>query len=398
MSSDQVPAVERQILKLLVLVDHAEGISGPHRNVVGSLNALGRRDDIQVRLLCSRIDPAEPYAGAKNIEILNGYWPHDVNAVFRNIARVSSAARGCELIYVPSGLKSLLYAQAGRFGKPIVAGPNVSPLPFTKSDSPGPIELRLLSNQWIENSANRRDFVVQKTGHTAVRIVLHGIDLDKWSPDKRNPAIWNEFGVPAGGLKLLYVGGGDATRKGVAQLIDAFELIRKQSPSDDLQLVLAGKISEKSIERLRRIGCAYCLGFVRSEQLAALYASADISIVPSSWESFGFTVLEAMASGLAVIGGRAGGIKEQIVHGESGILIDITDDEVIHRPDAGERIASAVRMLAADTALRERLGRAARQRALTHFSELRLGAELTDIFRDVCNRPRALAAAGTPTA
>src|ERR1039458_9419544 len=99
------------MLRLLVLVDHARGITGSHRNVVGSLNALSKREDVQLRLLCREIDEQEPYAQSTGIDIRLGYDPHDPRHFVGNIRRVLSAARNCDVIYVPSGLKSLLYAQ-----------------------------------------------------------------------------------------------------------------------------------------------------------------------------------------------------------------------------------------------------------------------------------------------
>src|SRR5690606_37825582 len=49
-------------MRVLVLVDHAVGISGPHRNVVGTLNALSAREDVDLRVLTGKIGASEPYA------------------------------------------------------------------------------------------------------------------------------------------------------------------------------------------------------------------------------------------------------------------------------------------------------------------------------------------------
>ena len=63
-------------------------------------------------LLCHAIDEKEPYARGNRIDIRLGYNPADVKRLPVKVCRVLVASRGCDLIYVPSGGKSLLYAQA----------------------------------------------------------------------------------------------------------------------------------------------------------------------------------------------------------------------------------------------------------------------------------------------
>lgn len=60
-------------------------------------------------------------------------------------------------------------------------------------------------------------------------------------------------------------------------------------------------------------------GFKKGKELSEIYASSDIFVFPSSTETFGNVVLEAMASGLPVIGADAGGVSEIISDGVNGI-------------------------------------------------------------------------------
>jgi glycosyltransferase involved in cell wall biosynthesis len=367
------------MLRVLVLVDHARGISGPHRNVVGSLNALSKREDVQLRLLCREIDEQEPYAQAAGIEIRVGYDPHDPRRLAGNIPRVLSAARNCDVIYVPSGLKSLLYAQVARMRRRLVAGPNVTPLPNWKRDSPSRIELRLLCDTWIENSRERGDHVAHETG-AQVPVVHHAIDTNKWGPHRHNPAIWKKFNVPGARIRLLYVGHDKKAQKGVAQLLDAFQVLQSSYPIGDLQLIMAGALSQPTLDRIKGMTSVYPLGFLEADVLPEIYATCDISIVPSSWESFSFTTLEALASGIAMVASRTGGIPEQVVDGDSGRLVQIADQRSIYLPDAPQRLAAAITELATDPQLRARLALGARKRALAAFSEARLGQNLVDVF------------------
>ena len=94
-------------------------------------------------------------------------------------------------------------------------------------------------------------------------------------------------------------------------------------------------------------------------QLVGAYRAADAVIVPSFFEGFGYTALEAMACGKPVIASRTGGLRE-IVTSATGILC--TPGEVAE-------FAQACHQLAADAPAAQALGQAGRTRAVEHFSE-----------------------------
>ena len=88
-------------------------------------------------------------------------------------------------------------------------------------------------------------------------------------------------------------------------------------------------------------------------------ASHDVLVFPSEWdEPFAAVPVEAMSSGLAVVATTAGGTPEAIVHGETGLLVPPRDPEAL---------AEALRRLAGDDALRQRLGQRAAQVARERF-------------------------------
>ena len=94
-------------------------------------------------------------------------------------------------------------------------------------------------------------------------------------------------------------------------------------------------------------------GVVSSERLAALYTEADMFVLPSRFEGYGMAFAEALAHGVPVIGTIAGAIPETVPAG-SGILV---------RPDDIPALATALRLLIADSAARLRLAAAARAAA-----------------------------------
>src|SRR5262249_33974644 len=94
------------------------------------------------------------------------------------------------------------------------------------------------------------------------------------------------------------------------------------------------------------------IGYLKGEQLAAAYASADAFVYASETETMGNVVLEAMASGSPVVAPHAGGIPNLIEHGRSGFL---------YRPRAPEHAVNQVEAILRDDELRKRIGGAARQ-------------------------------------
>jgi glycosyltransferase involved in cell wall biosynthesis len=97
-------------------------------------------------------------------------------------------------------------------------------------------------------------------------------------------------------------------------------------------------------------------GFVSRPDLVKLYYDADVFVFPPIWnEAFGVTPLEAMAAGVPVAVSRCGGIVETVQDQKTGFVVD---------PDDAAALAKGMLRLLEDDALREKMGRAGRQRAL----------------------------------
>jgi glycosyltransferase involved in cell wall biosynthesis len=94
-------------------------------------------------------------------------------------------------------------------------------------------------------------------------------------------------------------------------------------------------------------------GVVPAERLAALYAEADLFVLPSRFEGYGMAFAEALSHGVPVVGTTAGAIPETVPTG-TGLLV---------RPDDAAALALALRRLIADRQERERLAAAARAKA-----------------------------------
>jgi alpha-1,3-rhamnosyl/mannosyltransferase len=174
---------------------------------------------------------------------------------------------------------------------------------------------------------------------------------------------------------LLSVGSAEP-RKNLEGLLEACRALPRQL-LEAYPLVLAGGEGWHN-ERLReRIAAGSAegwlrpLGYVADGDLPLLYAGARGFIFVSFYEGFGLPVLEAMASGVPVLGSSSGAVGE--VLGGAGLLVDPTDHE---------GIAMGMQRLLDDQAWAEEAARQGRQRA-GEFTWQRCARETANLYRDV---------------
>jgi glycosyltransferase involved in cell wall biosynthesis len=119
------------------------------------------------------------------------------------------------------------------------------------------------------------------------------------------------------------------------------------------------------------------------EDVLSLVKSADLFVMSSVTEGLGSAVLDAMAMGLAVVGTRAGGIPEAVVHGKTGLLVE---------PAEPQPLASAIVRLLKDAKLKRAYGEAGRERVRERFGVDRLVDQTLAAYErfDVDERTRAV--------
>jgi mannosylfructose-phosphate synthase len=158
--------------------------------------------------------------------------------------------------------------------------------------------------------------------------------------------------------------------KGHDFLIDAFDLVRRQVP--DVHLVIGGGSPTPQLRELAVLATMHAIidekqlhdhvtiaGYVPDELLVPYYQRAALFALPSLFEPFGMTVLEAMACATPVVASRLGGIRTVITSGKNGLLVDPTDRD--------EFAAAMVRLLN-DRQMADRLGEAGRSTVIEEFS------------------------------
>ena len=212
-----------------------------------------------------------------------------------------------------------------------------------------------------------------------------GIDLEAYRPrlsESACVALRSELGVPPGSV-VIGLPGRLTDGKGQDLWVEALGLLRERHPDLAWYGVVIGGLTaaegsdEAYVSRLQEQVASLGLeaqvhfaGFRRD--LPQLFEALDIVCVPSHNEAFGLTVIEAMAAGKAVIGSDSGAIPE---------LLDARTGRLASPEDAGGW-SKALAELAGDAILRQRLGKAARERVRGGFS---LAAHVTSLVGEYEN-------------
>jgi glycosyltransferase involved in cell wall biosynthesis len=155
------------------------------------------------------------------------------------------------------------------------------------------------------------------------------------------------------GRRVVLFVGKFSPGKGTGDLVEAAALVVKSVPDAMFLFVGDGATPLPDAPWVRR------LGPLPNAEVLALYAAADVVVVPSVIpDSLSRVILEAMSAGRAVVGTRVGGTPELVVDGVTGLLV---------QPSRPVELARALETLLLDDSLRNALGAAARKRIDSHF-------------------------------
>lgn len=155
---------------------------------------------------------------------------------------------------------------------------------------------------------------LREMGVPGVRCVPLGVDLDVFSPSRRDPSLRRSLGVGDDDVLLVYAGRLDGEKR--ANLV--LEAFARLPPRLRAHLVMAGDgpLKDDLMERAARVGRARILPFVTDRlELARLLASADVYVSAMPYETFGLSVIEAQACGLPVVGVAGGAMTDRVPEG-----------------------------------------------------------------------------------
>ena len=156
---------------------------------------------------------------------------------------------------------------------------------------------------------------LRKRGFERVALWPPAVDCRLYNPERKSAAMRSQLSGNHPESPLLLTVSRLASEKNVSFLTEVLERV----PEATLAIVGGGPQRDELVRRFSRYK-AHFVGYLRGEELAAAYASADAFVYASETETMGNVILEAMACGLPVITANAGGVTSLVHHGSNGFL------------------------------------------------------------------------------
>ena len=219
-------------------------------------------------------------------------------------------------------------------------------------------ELRLADTVVCGSTFAKRAIMAEGVASASIKVVPLGVANHMYAPS-------SDRGRRAPGpLRVLYVGG-DGLRKGLPYLAMAL----KRLGGGRVEARAAGELELSRLAHRELSHYMELLGPVARYEMPALFRWADVLVLPSISDTFGMVILEAMASGLAVIATENTAAPDLIREGRDGYLVPIRD---------AESIANRLERLALDHEMLQEMGQQARVRAseftVSHYGRRLVGA------------------------
>src|SRR5512133_187513 len=276
------------------------------------------------------------------------------------------------------------------------------------------LPLILVTSNWVKEM-----YVRDGISGDNIVVLPVGCDTDTFVPVSRTDpkviAVREALGVAPDELMILTVGG-DAASKGGRGVMEALATLGNEVPPwryvcklwpqkrTEVQTAL-------DIELARALGIwdrvEFCTHQVSRDLMPYLLAACDVYAAPSRLEGFGMSQVEAGACGKPVIGTRAMGMLDTLIHGETAFLAEVAQEiritEAVLGPESGFEpghrivfdkprvsdyrasvpdIAGYLKALLNDAGLRQRMGTAGRQRAVEHFDYRIVAQRLVAILQE----------------
>ena len=276
------------------------------------------------------------------------------------------------------------------------------------------LPLILVTSNWVKEMYVRDGIEGSK-----IEVLPVGCDTDSFVPfDKDDPkilAVRESLGVSPEQIMILTVGG-DAASKGSQEVMQALALIDKKAP-DWKYVCKVWPQPRTKIQNLYDLEMATHLGIEKNVTYATntisrnfmpyLIGACDIYAAPSRLEGFGMPQVEAGACEKPVIGIKAMGMLDTLIHGETALLAKVANKIVVNDVTLGEEsgysgkhkvtfehprtvdyrasvndIAKYLLQLMNDPALRDKMGHAARERVVEKFDYRVVAKQFVQIIND----------------
>lgn len=240
------------------------------------------------------------------------------------------------------------------------------------------------------NSQERDDLVeLYHTDPEKITVIPCGVNLTLFQPLSQAESK-KEIAFPAEDFLITYVGRLEE-RKGIDTLLEAIYLI--DNPS--IQVVIVGgqptdkpflswaELSEEPYQKFMALIDEYGIekqvtftGGKSQDRLSKYYSAADVTIIPSYYEPFGMTAIEAMACGSSVIASRVGGLKSTVKVNEVGLLFE---------PRDANQLAEKIKIVFDQPAINAGMRRNARPYVEENFSWKTVAKSVAGVYQELLN-------------
>jgi glycogen synthase len=225
-----------------------------------------------------------------------------------------------------------------------------------------------------------------------IKVIYNGINLQEYVITEETSTL-EEYGIDKSKPYVLFVG--RITRqKGIIHLVNAIKYI-----DPDTQVVLCagapdtteiGKEMEDSVGEVKknRDNIIWIDKMLDKKEVIQLYSHADVFCCPSIYEPFGIINIEAMACETAVVASAVGGIKEVVVHGETGILVPLEQQneapfEPIDPDKFAKDLANGINKLVNNKELTETMAKNGRKRVEDFFDWTAIAKQVEGLYKSL---------------
>ncbi len=225
-----------------------------------------------------------------------------------------------------------------------------------------------------------------------VKVIYNGINLQEYVTTSETSTL-DEYGVDKNKPYVLFVG--RITRqKGIIHLVNAIKYIDPET-----QIVLCagapdtkeiGIEMEEAVNEVKktRKNVIWIDKMVTKKEIIQLYSHADVFCCPSIYEPFGIINIEAMACDTAVVASAVGGIKEVVVHNETGILVPVEQQttapfEPVNPDKFAKDLADGVNKLINNPELRNSMATKGRKRVEDYFDWISIAKQVEELYKSL---------------
>ena len=230
-----------------------------------------------------------------------------------------------------------------------------------------------LADAFTAVSRRTLDFAACREGVVRRRatVIPNGIDLSECSTEHDASAARDALGLPRDAF-VVGTAGRLHEQKGHTFLLKAAQGVLSQRPESVFLIAGYGPLRRKLEAEAAELGLGANMRFLGYRtDVPRILAALDVFALPSLWEGMSNAVFEAMAAGKPVVATAVDGNVEQVVHGDTGLLVP---------PSDAEGLANAMLALGKDRARAREMGRRGRERVEREFPLDRMTGAVLDLY------------------